>query len=137
MAHIKRLFISAVLLSLSVSAHFAFSADSKVIAYYFHGDLRCLTCNKMEQYTKEAIDRDFEEEVAEGTVVFKAINVEEEENRHFTDEYQLYTKTLIISQVEDGKEVRYKNLNKIWEYVMDKERFSDYVTGEINDYLKK
>ena len=30
--------------------------DRQLIVYYFHGDKRCMTCHKLENYTKEALD---------------------------------------------------------------------------------
>ena len=34
-----------------------------------------------------------------------------------------------------GKQVRWKNLPKVWELLPDKERFFDYVQGEVRGYL--
>ncbi|MBU1121258.1 MAG: hypothetical protein KKF54_00975 [Candidatus Omnitrophica bacterium] len=135
---IKRFLASIILMALlAISTTMALGADVKIIAYYFHGNARCLTCHKMEQYAKEAIEENFKDELANGVLVIKTVNVEKKENEHFVNDYQLYTKTLIISHVEDGKEIQHKNLTKIWEYVRDKKKFFNYVTTEINDYLKE
>ena len=134
---IKRFLASIILTAaLAIGATLVFSADAKIVAYYFHGNARCPTCHKMEQYTKEAIEENFKDELANGLLVVKTVNVEEKENEHFVNDYQLYTKTLIISRVENGKEMQYKNLTKIWEYVRDKKKFFNYVTAEINNSLK-
>ncbi|MFH1776110.1 MAG: nitrophenyl compound nitroreductase subunit ArsF family protein [Candidatus Omnitrophota bacterium] len=114
-----------------------FAAENKVIAYYFHGSFRCPTCHKLEQYSKEAIEENFKDEIANGALEFKTINVEKEGNEHFVNDYQLYTKSLVISKIEEGKEAQHKNLEKIWEYVRNKEKFFDYVTSEIKGYLGK
>lgn len=137
MVRIKQLIVSILLLIFIVGAISGFAADSKVIAYYFHGTARCLTCHKMEKYAKEAIENTFSDELENGTLIFKTVNVEEKDNEHFINKYQLYTKALVISQVENGEESRHKNLAKIWEYVRNKDRFFEYVTDEINDYLKE
>lgn len=135
---IKRFLASIILMALlAISTTMTLGADVKIIAYYFHGNARCLTCHKMEQYAKEAIEENFKDELANGVLVIKTVNVEKKENEHFVNDYQLYTKTLIISHVEDGKEIQHKNLTKIWEYVRDKKKFFNYVTTEINDYLKE
>ena len=134
---IKRFLAPIFLIALLViSTTMVFGADVKIIAYYFHGNARCPTCHKMEQYTKEAIEENFKDELANGLLVVKIVNVEEKENEHFVNDYQLYTKSLIISRVENGKEIEHKNLTKIWEYVRDKNEFFNYVTAEINNYLK-
>jgi len=98
--------------------------------------MRCPTCHKLEQYSKEAIEANFKDALASGKLEFKVVNVEERENEHFAREYQLYTKSLVLSFVKDGKEVRSKNLEKIWEHVRNKQKFFDYVTEEVNNFLK-
>jgi len=90
----------------------------------------------MEKYSREAIDSNFKDALASGRLEFKAVNVEDRGNEHFVDEYKLYTKTLILSLVKDGKEVKSKNLDKIWELVRDKQKFIKYVTSEVSGFMK-
>ncbi len=114
-------------------------ADAKgtrVIAYYFHGTFRCPTCYKLEQYSKEAIEANFKDALASGKLEFRVVNVEDKGSEHYTSDYQLYTKSLILSLVKDGKEAKWVNLEKIWEYVGNKQKFIDYVISEINGFLK-
>jgi len=130
----------AVLILLLVLIVPAFSQEvpkSRVVAYYFHGNFRCYTCHTMEQYSKEALQVNFKDALSSGKLEFKVLNVEERGNEHFTQDYQLYTKSLVLSLVKDGKEIKSKNLTKIWEYVRDKQRFIDYVTEEVNNFLKE
>jgi len=109
---------------------------AKVVVYYFHGSFRCVTCTNMEKYAREAVEAGFKDALASGKLEFKAVNVEERGNEHFVDDYKLYTKTLILSLVKDGKELEHKNLEKIWEYSRNKRQFMDYVTGEISSFMK-
>lgn len=108
----------------------------KVIAYYLHGSFRCSTCTSMEKYSREAIETNFKDILASGKLEFKVVNVEERGNEHFVKDYELYTKSLILSFVKDGKEIKSKNLDKIWKYAGNKRKFTDYVTGEINGFMK-
>ncbi len=119
-----------------ITASSAFCDNAKVIVYYFHGSFRCPTCRNLEQYAKEAIENNFKKELAKGNLIFKAVNVEEKENEHFVKDYQLYTKSLVLSLVKDDKEVKYKNLDKIWEYVRNKMQYTDYVKNEVENFLK-
>lgn len=107
-----------------------------VVAYYFHGTMRCPTCHKLEQYSKEAIETNFKDALQSGKLEYKVVNVEDKGNEHFCDDYQLYTKSLILSLIEDGKEIKWKNLDKIWEYVGNKQKFLDYVKAGVTDFLK-
>src|ERR1017187_332924 len=46
----------------------------QVIAYYFHGTVRCETCLKIEKQAKEAIERRFQTELDAQRLVFKPVN---------------------------------------------------------------
>lgn len=132
---IKNLFIMAVLILFCAIA--VAKEGDKVIAYYFHGNARCYTCHTMEQYSKEAIEANFKDAISSGKLEFKSVNIDESGNEHFAQDYQLYTKSLILSLVKAGKEMKWKNLDKIWEHVRDKQKFCDYVTEEVNDFLEE
>ncbi len=112
-------------------------ARSKVIAYYFHGKFRCTTCRAIEQYSHDAIHTYFAKELENGKLQFRPVNVEEPENRHFVQDYQLFSKSLVLSLVADGKEIKWKNLTDVWKLVSDKERFFQYVKDETEQFLKE
>ena len=98
-----------------------------ILASYFHGDVRCPTCMKLEAYSGEAIQSGFEKEVKDSLLVFRTVNWDREENAHYLDDYKLYTKALILSRVRGGKEVAWINLDSIWQLVGDKDKFIKYV----------
>lgn len=110
--------------------------DSKFIVYYFHTTGRCPTCFKMEKYTDEAIQTYFAKEIKSGKIVWKVVDVETPENRHFIKDYNLYTKSVVISETKSGKEIRWKNLDKIWTKVRDKNDFINYISQETRDFMK-
>ncbi len=107
----------------------------QVVAYYFYTNVRCPSCHKIEQYTKEAVEQYFKEDLASGRLVFKPVNTDQKENQHFIKDYQLYTKSIIISMMNGGKEVKYKNLTEVWQCLRDKQKFYDYIKAETNKYL--
>ncbi len=109
----------------------------EVIAYYFHTTRRCISCRKIEEYSREAIESGFAEELKKGTLEFLSINIDEPENKHFIKDYRLYTKSLIISDMENGKQKEWKNLTEIWKLLRTKDRFFKYVQNEISSYLKE
>lgn len=113
------------------------SQPATVIAYYFHGSFRCFTCNAMEKYSKEAIETNFKDALKSGGIEFKEINVEDKGNEHYIKDYGLYTKSLVLSMIKDGKEIKHKNLDKIWEYAKNEKKFIEYVTVEINNFMKE
>jgi len=111
--------------------------NSKVIAYYFHGTFRCTTCQTIEKYSKEAIEHYFADELKNGKLEFRPLNVEEPENRHFIQDYQLFSKSLVLSLVQQDKEIRWKNLTDVWKHVRDKEKFFQYVKDEVEKMLEE
>jgi hypothetical protein len=110
--------------------------DSKVIVYYFHTTGRCPTCLKMEKYTDEALKQYFPDELKSGKIDFKVLDVEKPANEHFIKDYGLYTKSVVLSEVKTGKEIRWKNLDKIWTKVRDRNAYLAYIKQEVDAFMK-
>jgi hypothetical protein len=111
--------------------------QDKVIAYYFHGNTRCYSCNILEQYSRQAIEDNFQDELASNRLIFKTVNVQEKANDHFRKDYGLYSQSLVLSLIENGREKKFENLTMIWQYVRDRQRFINYVKDEVSAYLKE
>jgi len=108
---------------------------SKVVVYYLYGNVRCPTCRKFETYTEKALDEAFSGELADGRLRYQPINVDKPGNRHFIDDYQLYTKTVIVAKTQDNRQMKWKNLKKIWQLVGNERKFLDYIQTEVQEYL--
>jgi hypothetical protein len=116
------------------------SAPSSVHAvrvYYFHGNARCVSCRKIEALADEAVRDAFSEELKQGKVQWLVVNVEEPSNKHFIQDYKLYTKSLVVVDLVDGGQVRWKNLERIWELLLREDQFRRYVQDEVKSYLEK
>lgn len=111
--------------------------ESKVIAYYFHGTHRCPTCLNIERYSREAIEKHFSKELQDKRLEFKPLNIEEPGNRHYIQDYQLFTKSLVITLYKGDKQIKWKTLTDVWTHVSDKEKFYKYVKDEIETFLKE
>ena len=111
--------------------------EHKVIVYYFHGNVRCPTCLKFEAYAHEALQAAFPEELKSGSLEWRLVNVDESFNEHFVLDYMITTRSLVIADVRDGKQVQWKNLPKIWELVGNKPEFFKYVMEETRAYLER
>lgn len=110
--------------------------DNQLIVYYFHGDKRCATCHKLETYAKEALDAYFADEITSKMIVWKVVNVDRTENSHFIQDYKLVTKSVVLSEVANGKEVGWKNLDQIWQKVRDKDGYLQYIRESILNGLE-
>ena len=107
----------------------------KVVAYYFHVTVRCVTCRTIEQFAKDAIGQGFHQEVSKGIIEWRPVNVQLPENRHYIQDYRLFTRSLVLVKVKDGKQLEWRNLEKIWELVGRKDDFFRYVQGNVKTYL--
>ena len=63
------------------------------------------------------------------------INIDDDANKHYIKDYELYTKSVILSHVKDGKEIGWKNLDKVWTLLGSKEGFVDYVQTETRAFM--
>jgi len=111
--------------------------QNQLIVYYFYGDVRCVTCRKLEAYTKEALDEYFAEEVASEDIVWRMVNVNRPENSHYVGDYELVSKAVVLSWVVNSKEVRWRKLDEIWQKVNDKQSYLQYVRESIDEFLEE
>lgn len=107
-----------------------------VVAYYFYNTIRCNTCMKLEAYARETIQENFSDELAAGTLMLQMKNLDEAENKHFIDDYKLFTKALVLVNYENGEQSRWQNCAKIWELVGDEEKYKRYIRDEITAFLE-
>jgi hypothetical protein len=108
--------------------------NEQIVVYYFHGDVRCPTCHKLEQYAKEALDTYFAEELAKGKILWRPTNVDALGNEHFIKDYELVTKSIILSKVVNGRQIAWKNLDRIWQLVRDRGKYLEYISDSITSF---
>ncbi len=110
--------------------------DSGIVAYYFHGNFRCATCKKLEAYSDEAITKGFVDELKSGELIWRTVNTDAAEHKHFTEDFQLVTKSVVLVEYQDGKVKRFENLKRVWHLVGDEEDFIQYVRGETRSFIE-
>ncbi len=107
-----------------------------VVAYYFHGKTRCPTCQSIEAYAQEAISTGFADQLDDGRLQWQVVNYELAENEHFATEYELIAPTVVLVEMDGGKQKQWKNLARVWELVHDdKAAFVKYVQEETRNLL--
>jgi len=107
----------------------------QIVVYYLHMNRRCMTCEKLEAYSQEAVEAGFVEQLEDNSIVWRIENFEEEGNEHFAEHYQLFSQSVILSRLHDGEETEWKNLDKIWELVGDEEKYFSYVQSEVKSFI--
>ncbi|MDP3851086.1 MAG: nitrophenyl compound nitroreductase subunit ArsF family protein [Luteolibacter sp.] len=110
------------------------AGDQVIMTYFISGTL-CKSCQKIEALTKETAKKDFAEALAGGKLVFRVIDTGEPGYQHFIKDYQLTSKTVILSHRKDGKETEWKDMAKVWELLDDAPGFHAYLGEQIRNYL--
>lgn len=106
-------------------------AGKEIRVYYFHRTARCPGCLKIESLSQETVQTYFPVELENGAVTWHSINLDDAGDAHFVDEYDLSTQTVIVAEYSGGEQVRWKNLEKVWELLDADVEFSQYVESEI------
>jgi hypothetical protein len=112
------------------------AASQKVIAYYFHGNVRCPTCLKIEAYSQEALEKAFPEQLASGQLEWQAINTDEIWNTHFIQDFSLQFSSVVVASVSGAETKEWKNLERVWTLVADKDAFFEYIHTETKPFLE-
>lgn len=78
----------------------------RVEVIYFHGKQRCPTCVAIEKGAKEVVESMFADELKNGKVVFRTIDISTAEGEAIADKYEVTWSSLFVNKWKDGKETR-------------------------------
>lgn len=119
------------------SAEDAMAPADQVVLTYFHGRARCATCQKLEAYAEEALKTGFPQELADGRLGWRVVDMSQPENRHFVTDYKLQYQSVILAEMRDGRQQRWRNLDQIWQKVGDRGDYIAYVQDELKRFLSE
>jgi hypothetical protein len=106
-----------------------------VVVTYFTTDVRCQSCLLIESLTRQTLEEQFSQELASGTLRFETLNLDEESNKHFAQEYDLAFKTVVVSTEQNGTITHWQKLDDVWTLLKDPEAFKTYVVTPIHSIL--
>ena len=110
-------------------------AAKTATVYYFYTNTRCSSCTTIEAYTREAVEKNFQQDYKGWRVAFKGVNTDEPANAHFVQDYWLNSKSVVVQRYAGGKANRWARLDKVWTLLGDKDAFAAYVAGETRKLL--
>ena len=106
-----------------------------VIVYYFHTTFRCYSCVRIESLTSKSIQQGFPEELRTGKLVWRPVNIDKPGNKKFIKEYNIISKSVIIADNKNNRQIKWKNLDRIWMLLKDEDNFIKYIQKEVEEYL--
>lgn len=107
----------------------------QVVATYFHRTERCPTCKKISAYIEESIKSEFASELKDAKVRIAMVDFQDAKNQKYVEAYGIDGPTLVLMNVRNGKVVAWKEAPKVWSLVGEKQKFFEYVRGEVHSYL--
>jgi hypothetical protein len=110
------------------------TGDQVVMTYFISGT-RCESCKKIEALSKETAEKDFADALSDKKLVFRVIDTGKPGYQHFTKDYQLTSKTVILSHRKDGRETEWSDMAKVWDLLDDAPGFHIYLGEQIRKYL--
>jgi len=87
----------------------------------------------IEEYNRFSVESNFKSDYNGYKVVFKAIDVGEQDNRHYIQDYWLSSKSVVAQKFINEKPIKWKRLDKVWQLLGSKDTFVNYVTSEIKN----
>ncbi|MHB1307149.1 MAG: nitrophenyl compound nitroreductase subunit ArsF family protein [Limisphaerales bacterium] len=112
------------------------SVADQVIAYYFHGTVRCETCLTIEQRAKAVIEEQFGADLAAERMVFMPVDYDLPENARYLTDYSLPCPSLVLVRQADGKAGEWKLLGDTWQLVHEPFQLDHYVETEMRNFLR-
>lgn len=78
----------------------------RVELIYFHGKMRCASCQAIEKYAREAVDSLFADQHKAGKVMFRTVDISTPEGEAVADGYEVSSSSFFVNKWENGKETR-------------------------------
>lgn len=103
--------------------------------FYFHSTARCTSCLKLEEYIRNTINTFFQEELNNGSLKFKEINVDLVENKELVQKFQAVGSSLKINEIYNGMDHIEEDV-KVWRYLNNENNFANYLQARIKTRLE-
>jgi hypothetical protein len=107
----------------------------QVIMTYFISGTRCESCETIETLARETAEKDFPDALSNKSLVFRVIDTGDASRHHYIKDYQLTSKTVILSHRVQGKETEWSDMSKVWDLLDDGPAFHAYLGEQIQKYL--
>lgn len=107
--------------------------ENTILVYYFHGSIRCHTCVSVDEDTHKYLKEMFSDKINNGKIIFKSINIDENEKPDLIKKYEIYGQTLLFIK---GDKVINKT-DEAFQYVTTKpEKWEQIVETTITELIK-
>ena len=85
--------------------------------------------------TQTVLNTHFKDALDKNILIFKPINVQKEDNKHFIQRYKLTNRYVVLSLEKEGKEINYIPLPDVWRLSKNPEDFESYMLSNIKKIM--
>jgi len=107
----------------------------RVAVIYFHRTSRCHSCQYAEDQTVYTLENNFAEELANGTITFQSIDIQDAENAATIEKYGAYASQMFITTVTGDTE-RTDEIIEFWDYIDDDAGFTQMIISLITEAME-
>ena len=112
-------------------------ATERVVIYQFHRRFRCEACYSLENAINETLKTHFPEQVADGKLAYEIIDLDAEGNKRYEKRYDFFYNTVIIAGMSGDEDLKFKNIEEVWQLTEDKGKLIEFIRVELEEYLKE
>lgn len=106
-----------------------------LIVYYFHGNVRCPTCQSIESQAHETVQAYFADQLARDEIAWKTINYEDPVASELATQFEIQMPVVVLARKKEGQIEDWNRLDRVWGLVDDKADFAEYIRTEISQKL--
>jgi hypothetical protein len=111
--------------------------DKQVIVYYFHRKFRCQSCEVLESSLLNTMQVTYADHFGAGKLAMCIINVDDPENRHYLEKFEIFSNSIVIVEKKSGAVSRYKNLESLWDISQDQNAITLLLQTEVAGFLSE
>lgn len=105
--------------------------EAEAVLYYFHRTLRCESCLTTEALLAETVRTYYAADLASGALLWLPKNLDDPDNARFEEQFALEYNTAVVVRMDGAAIVSWKHLDKLWEFLDQKDAFLAYTRMEL------
>lgn len=106
----------------------------RVRVYYLHATFRCATCNTIEKMTREVLDQQFSEALADGRIEWREADFQE--NEALAKQFDVITSCVVVARMRGDTVLDFKRLDEVWTLLSDPQKFNSCIGGAVRAFLE-
>lgn len=106
----------------------------KIQVYMFHSTNRCISCVTIGQLSRKTIEQKFPDELKNGKIEFKEINVDLPQNKELATKFKASGSSLFINPIIEGKD-NIKEDTQVWRLTSNEQGFITYLSDKLKGML--